>query len=210
MAKAGIWQPSTISAAGHDFVRGVPEEHHGTSPPTTASSSGSQDNGFDGQYVGYRITSINDGNAKIEGLESATITVVFLPGWTKSFGIYASLTCSDRGTIQFHDRSRHPGRNDRGFLNTTGNVGLGTAASVSISGCRRSIAEICAPAARSRGCNGRSDGRGTGSHGIISRALRRVPRRRTSSSAARPVTPRIPARDQLSHVSQNRQRTGRF
>jgi TonB-dependent receptor len=89
-----------------------------------------QDNGFDGQYVGYRITtSINDGNAKIEGLEfSYQQQLVFLPGWTRGFGVYANFTKlrTEGNNSNFTTGpSSSAGGTIAGFLDKTGNIGLG-------------------------------------------------------------------------------------
>ncbi len=52
------------------------------------------DNGFDGQYVGYRIsTTRNGGSAKYRGLELAyQQQFTFLPGFGRGFGFYANYT----------------------------------------------------------------------------------------------------------------------
>ena len=52
------------------------------------------DNGFDGQYVGYRIsTTRNGGSAKYRGLELAyQQQFTFLPGFWRGFGFYANYT----------------------------------------------------------------------------------------------------------------------
>lgn len=52
------------------------------------------DNGFDGDYVGYTVsTQSNRGSAKIQGLElSYQQQLNFLPGWLKGFGVHATFT----------------------------------------------------------------------------------------------------------------------
>ena len=89
-----------------------------------------QNNGFDGQYVGYRITtSINDGFATIDGLEfNYQQQLAFLPGWTKGFGIYGNFT-KLRTEGQNSNFTTGPvasaGGTIAGFLDRTGNIGLG-------------------------------------------------------------------------------------
>ena len=88
------------------------------------------DNGFDGQYVGYRIiTSINDGYATIEGLEFAyQQQLVFLPGWLKGFGVYTNFTklrTEGRNSNFTTGPSSSAGGTIAGFLDRTGNIGLG-------------------------------------------------------------------------------------
>jgi iron complex outermembrane receptor protein len=53
-----------------------------------------QDNGFNGQYVGYTLTSQrNGGFAKVKGLEASYQQQFnFLPGWLKGFGAFANYT----------------------------------------------------------------------------------------------------------------------
>ncbi|MBI4621599.1 MAG: TonB-dependent receptor [Verrucomicrobia bacterium] len=52
------------------------------------------DNGYDGEYVGYNLrTSANGGFARVKGLELAyQQQFTFLPGWLKSFGVFANYT----------------------------------------------------------------------------------------------------------------------
>jgi iron complex outermembrane recepter protein len=84
------------------------------------------DNGFDGDYVGYALTtSSNGGSAKIEGLEfSYQQQLVFLPGWLKGFGIYANYTtlktAGDYGGATVLTANSLPG-----FIPKNGNAGLG-------------------------------------------------------------------------------------
>ncbi|MBI4626503.1 MAG: TonB-dependent receptor [Verrucomicrobia bacterium] len=88
------------------------------------------DNGFDGEFVGYRIsTTTNNGDAKIEGLEfSYQQQLTFLPGWSKGFGIYANFTRL-RTAGNNSEFAAGPGGSGTtalaGFLDTTGNIGLG-------------------------------------------------------------------------------------
>jgi iron complex outermembrane receptor protein len=89
-----------------------------------------QDNGFDGQYVGYRITTqTNTGYAVIKGLEASyQQQLTFLPGWAKGLGIYANIT-----KLKTHGENPNftagpvssAGGTIAGFLDTTGNLGLG-------------------------------------------------------------------------------------
>lgn len=86
-----------------------------------------QDNGFDGQYVGYRITTtVNSGYATIKGIEASyQQQLTFLPGWAKGLGVYTNFT-------KLQTEGNNPtfiagaaGSAIPGFLNTTGNIGLG-------------------------------------------------------------------------------------
>jgi TonB-dependent receptor len=89
-----------------------------------------QDNGFDGQYVGYRITtSRNQGEATIEGFEASyQQQLTFLPGWSKGFGIYSNITklrTHGNNSAFMTGPTSSAGGTIAGFLNTTGNIGLG-------------------------------------------------------------------------------------
>ncbi len=81
------------------------------------------DNGFDGQYVGYRIsTTRNGGSAKYRGLELAyQQQFTFLPGFWRGFGFYANytrlLTRGDYGGATVTSTVA-------GFVPKTGNVAL--------------------------------------------------------------------------------------
>ena len=81
------------------------------------------DNGFDGQYVGYRIsTTRNGGSAKYRGLELAyQQQFTFLPGFWRGFGFYANytrlLTSGDYGGATVTSTVA-------GFVPKTGNVAL--------------------------------------------------------------------------------------
>ncbi|MFM9953636.1 MAG: TonB-dependent receptor [Opitutaceae bacterium] len=75
------------------------------------------DNGFDGQYAGYGLTTqANGGSAQIEGIEfSYQQQLNFLPGWAKGFGFSTNYTSL-----------KTEGNNSSlaGFVNKSGNVGL--------------------------------------------------------------------------------------
>jgi TonB-dependent receptor len=84
------------------------------------------DNGFDGDYVGYALTTqANGGFAKIEGIEfNYQQQLSFLPGWAKGFGVNANFTSLKTegdygGTTVLTNSSL------AGFVNKTGNLGLG-------------------------------------------------------------------------------------
>jgi TonB-dependent receptor len=83
------------------------------------------DNGFDGQYAGYGLTTqANGGSAQIEGIEfSYQQQLTFLPGWAKGFGFSANYTSLKTegnygGTAVLTTNSL------AGFVNKTGNLGL--------------------------------------------------------------------------------------
>ena len=86
-----------------------------------------QNNGYDGQYVGYRITtSVNDGTAKIEGLEfSYQQQLTFLPAWAKGLGIYVNCTKLRTEGNNSGFSTGAAGKRLAGFLDLTGNIGLG-------------------------------------------------------------------------------------
>ncbi|MBI5769816.1 MAG: TonB-dependent receptor [Verrucomicrobia bacterium] len=81
------------------------------------------DNGFDGQYVNYRLTTTrNGGSAKYRGLELAyQQQFTFLPGFWRGFGFYANytrlLTRGDYGGTTVTTQVA-------GFVPKTGNVAL--------------------------------------------------------------------------------------
>lgn len=83
------------------------------------------DNGFDGDYAGYRITTrANGGFAKIEGLEiSYQQQLSFLPGWLRGFGVYANATAlrteGNYGGTAVLTTSSLPN-----FINRSANLGL--------------------------------------------------------------------------------------
>lgn len=85
-----------------------------------------QNNGYDGQYVGYRITtSINDGNAKIEGAEfSYQQQLTFLPGWAQGLGVYANFTKLRTEGNNSGFVTGAAGKKLANFLDTTGNIGV--------------------------------------------------------------------------------------
>ncbi|MBI4621813.1 MAG: TonB-dependent receptor [Verrucomicrobia bacterium] len=86
---------------------------------------GGRDNGFDGEYEGYSLTtSRNGGSAKIEGLEfNYQQQLNFLAGWAKGFGVnfnYTTLKTEGNygGTTVLTTNSL------AGFLPKSGNVGV--------------------------------------------------------------------------------------
>jgi iron complex outermembrane receptor protein len=81
------------------------------------------DNGFDGQYAGYGLTTqANGGSAKIQGIEfNYQQQMSFLPGWAKGFGLnanFTSLKTEGDGTRVLTSASL------AGFVNKAGNIGL--------------------------------------------------------------------------------------
>jgi iron complex outermembrane recepter protein len=85
-----------------------------------------QDNGFDGQYAGYGLTTqANGGSAKIEGLEfNYQQQLNFLAGWAKGFGVNLNYT-----TLKTEGDYGTPGavlttNSLAGFLPKSGNIGL--------------------------------------------------------------------------------------
>jgi TonB-dependent receptor len=90
---------------------------------------GGPNNGFQGQYEGYGITtSLNGGTAKIDGLElSYQQQLTFLSGWLKGFGVYANFTKleteGDNSAFQTGPTSTAGGTLP-GFLSTSGNLGI--------------------------------------------------------------------------------------
>ena len=82
-------------------------------------------NGFQGQYEGYGITtSANGGRARINGLElNYQQQLTFLPGWMKGFGVYANFTKLET-TGDNSGPSTTAGGTLAGFLNKTGNLGV--------------------------------------------------------------------------------------
>ena len=86
-----------------------------------------QDNGHDGQYVGYRITTrVNDGTAKIEGIEfNYQQQLTFLPAWAKGLGLYTNFTKlrAEGNSTDFVTGAA--GNRLAGFVDLTGNIGLG-------------------------------------------------------------------------------------
>ena len=84
-----------------------------------------QDNGFDGLYAGYTLTTQrNGGSARIDGLEfSYQQQLSFLPSWSKGFGLSANYTTlrtegNYGGTTVLTNNSLP------GFVNKSGNLGL--------------------------------------------------------------------------------------
>ena len=87
------------------------------------------DNGFDGQYSGYRLTtSRNGGDATIEGYEiSYQQQLTFLPGWWRGFGVYGNFTKLKTwgNNSSFSTGPVGTGSGTLpGFLDRTGNLGL--------------------------------------------------------------------------------------
>jgi TonB-dependent receptor len=83
------------------------------------------DNGFDGDYAGYGLTTqSNGGSAKIEGIElSYQQQLTFLPGWAKGFGVNANFT-SLKTEGDYGGGAVLTTNSLAGFLNKSGNVGL--------------------------------------------------------------------------------------
>lgn len=87
--------------------------------------AGGPNNGFQGQYEGYGLTtSANGGTARIDGLElSYQQQLSFLPGWLKGFGVYANFT-------KLETEGNNPGPSSTaggtlaGFLSESGNLGI--------------------------------------------------------------------------------------
>lgn len=83
------------------------------------------DNGFDGQYAGYTLTTQrNGGSAEIEGLEfNYQQQLTFLPGWARGFGLNANFTTlkteGDYGGAAVVTTNSLPN-----FVNKSGNLGL--------------------------------------------------------------------------------------
>ncbi len=89
-----------------------------------------QNNGFDGQYGGYRIsTSINSGYAQIRGLEfNYQQQLAFLPGWAKGLSLYMNgtkLWTKGNNSAFVTGPGSSAGGTLAGFLDFTGNVGIG-------------------------------------------------------------------------------------
>jgi iron complex outermembrane receptor protein len=84
-----------------------------------------QDNGFDGEYVGYALTTqANGGFAKIEGIEfNYQQQLSFLRGWAKGFGVNANYT-SLKTEGDYGGATVLTSNSLAGFLNKSGNVGL--------------------------------------------------------------------------------------
>lgn len=88
-----------------------------------------QNNGYDGQYAGYRInTSINSGYAQIRGLEfNYQQQLVFLPGWARGLGVYMNATklwTKGQNSAFVTGPGSSAGGTLAGFLDVTGNIGL--------------------------------------------------------------------------------------
>lgn len=88
-----------------------------------------QDNGYDGQYAGYRInTTINSGFAQIRGIEfNYQQQLTFLPGWFKGFGIYGNITklwTKGNNSAFVTGPGSSAGGTLAGFLDRSGNIGV--------------------------------------------------------------------------------------
>ncbi|WP_414662583.1 TonB-dependent receptor [Horticoccus sp. 23ND18S-11] len=88
-----------------------------------------QNNGYDGQYAGYRInTSINSGYAQIRGLEfNYQQQLTFLPGWARGFGVYMNATklwTKGNNSAFVTGPGSSAGGTLAGFLDFTGNIGV--------------------------------------------------------------------------------------
>ena len=83
------------------------------------------DNGFDGEYEGYGLTTqSNGGSATIEGLElSYQQQLSFLPGWAKGFGVNANFT-SLKTQGDYGGGAVLTTNSLAGFLNKSGNLGI--------------------------------------------------------------------------------------
>jgi len=88
-----------------------------------------QNNGYDGQYAGYRInTTVNSGWAQIRGVEfNYQQQLTFLPGWAKGLGVYSNLTklwTKGNNSAFVTGPGSSAGGTLAGFLDITGNLGL--------------------------------------------------------------------------------------
>jgi len=83
------------------------------------------DNGFDGEYAGYTLTtSSNRGSAKVEGMEfSYRQQLTFLPGWARGFGVDAAYTAL-RTEGSYGGNSTLSTSSLQGFVPETGAFGL--------------------------------------------------------------------------------------
>lgn len=88
-----------------------------------------QNNGYDGQYAGYRIsTTVNSGYAQIRGLEfNYQQQLVFLPGLARGLGVYMNATklwTKGQNSAFVTGPGSSAGGTLAGFLDFTGNLGL--------------------------------------------------------------------------------------
>ncbi|MSU50545.1 MAG: TonB-dependent receptor [Opitutus sp.] len=92
---------------------------------TSRTVGSGAENGFDGDYVGYRITTqANGGFARIEGLEASyQQQLTFLPGWSKGFGLYGNYTAL-RTEGDYGGAAVLTSRNLPNFMKNSGNIGL--------------------------------------------------------------------------------------
>ncbi len=84
------------------------------------------DNGFDGNYAGYKLsTQSNRGTARIDGFEANYAQPLnFLPGWTKGFSVNANYTAL-KTTGDYGAGVKIATNALAGFINHAANVGLG-------------------------------------------------------------------------------------
>jgi iron complex outermembrane receptor protein len=115
------FRPQGMISAGV-FAKRIKNYIYTDSSQTVPSGA---NNGFQGQYEGYGITtSANGGRAKINGLElNYQQQLTFLPGWMKGFGVYANFTKLET-TGDNTGPSTTAGGTLAGFLNKTGNLGV--------------------------------------------------------------------------------------
>jgi len=88
-----------------------------------------QNNGYDGQYAGYRInTTVNSGWAQIRGVElNYQQQLTFLPGWARGLGVYSNVTklwTKGNNSAFVTGPGSSAGGTLAGFLDVTGNLGL--------------------------------------------------------------------------------------
>ncbi|MBM4058695.1 MAG: TonB-dependent receptor, partial [Planctomycetes bacterium] len=84
-----------------------------------------QDNGFDGLYAGYTLTTQrNGGSARIDGLEfTYQQQLTFLPGWAKGLGLSANYTAL-RTEGNYGGATVLTNNSLPNFVNRSGNLGL--------------------------------------------------------------------------------------
>ncbi|PHX71467.1 MAG: hypothetical protein CK548_06650 [Opitutia bacterium] len=87
-------------------------------------------NGYDGQYAGYRITtSLNSGYAQIRGMEfNYQQQLTFLPSWAKGLSLYGNATklwTKGNNSAFVTGPGSSAGGTLAGFLDFTGNIGVG-------------------------------------------------------------------------------------
>ena len=84
------FEPAGVVSAGV-FLKEIKRFIYTAGGQTIATG---QDNGFNGEFAGYTLTSqANGGSAKVKGLElNYSQQFTFLPGWMKGFGAFANFT----------------------------------------------------------------------------------------------------------------------